>query len=55
MKTEEQSIEFGLGEKTCSPLYNQGKNILFEFSLVRLDFTKKLKKKDDKFNKKVFA
>ena len=44
MKTEEQSTEFGLKKKTCSLLYNQGKSILFEFSLVKHDFTKNLKK-----------
>ena len=38
MKTEEQNTEYGL--KTCSPLYNPGKSILFEFSLVKLDFAK---------------
>ena len=59
MKTEEQGrtqhrVWFEK-KKTCSPLYNQGKSILFEFSLLRLDFIKNLKKKDDKFNKKVFA
>ena len=43
MKTEEQSTEYGL-KKTCSPLYNQGKSILFEFSLVKLDCAKNLKK-----------
>ena len=39
MKTEEQSTKYGL-KKTCSPLYNQGKCILIEFSLVKLDFAK---------------
>ena len=47
----EQSTEFGLKKKTCSPLYNQGKSILFKFSLVILE---NLKKKDDKFNKKAW-
>ena len=31
-------------KKTCSPLYNQGNMILFESSVVKLDFTKNLKK-----------
>ena len=44
MKTEEQSTEYGL-KKACSPLYNQGKSILVEFSLVKLDFAKSVKKK----------
>ena len=39
MNTDEQSTEYGL-KKTSSPLYNQGKSILFEFSLVKLDFAK---------------
>jgi len=53
MKTEEQSTDYGL-KKTCSPLYNQSKGKLFEFSRVKIDFAKNLKK-IYKFNKKVFA
>ena len=30
-------------KKTCTPLYNQGKSILFEFSLIKHDFTKNIK------------
>ena len=55
MKTEEQGRtehRVWFEKKNCSPLYNQGKSILFYFSLVRLDLTKSLKKKDDKFKKK---